>query len=78
MGKHKRKRKDVSAFGVMTEEGLQSLEKIRVFVSTAEGLVASLHGLMRNYQAMQADGGLQRLISMVSNTDHSSEDSDGS
>ncbi|NLJ24167.1 MAG: hypothetical protein GX354_01925 [Firmicutes bacterium] len=65
MGKRRRRRKEVGAFGTLAQEGLQSLDKIRAFLTTAESVTNSLHSLMGSYQVMQADGSLQKLLSMV-------------
>jgi hypothetical protein len=65
MGKRRRRRKEAGAFETLAQEGLQSLDKIRAFLTTAESVTNSLHSLMGSYQVMQADGSLQKLLSMV-------------
>lgn len=76
MGKGKRRRKKVGTLEVLAEDGLQSLEKIRSFLITAEGITASLHSLMGSYQAMQADGSLHRILSVVNDRGKHVEASD--
>ena len=76
MGKRKRSRKDVGGFETFTQEGLQALERLRSFLATAESVTNSLHSLMGSYQVMQADGSLQKLLSMAKDASKIGEASD--
>jgi hypothetical protein len=73
MGKRKSRRKEAGTFDILAEESLESLEKIRNFLIMAESITASLHSLMGSYRAMQADGSLQKLLSVVNDIGDSDE-----
>ncbi|NMB46420.1 MAG: hypothetical protein GX998_08445 [Firmicutes bacterium] len=76
MGKRKSRRDREGSFDHLLQDGLESLEKIRAVISTAESITSSLYLLLGNYQALQADGGLQRLLSIVNDVSDPDEEDD--
>lgn len=63
MARRRRRRRGESSFVSLTEQGVESLEKIRALISTANSITTSLHSLLETYQTVQGDGSLQLLLS---------------
>ena len=76
MARRRRRRRTESTFVDLTEQGLESLERIKGVISAADNITTSLHSLLGTYQAMRSDGSLELLLSASRGAEESEEATD--
>ena len=63
MARRRRRRRREVTFADLTEQSLESLNRIKTLISTADSITTSLRSVLGTYQAMQNDGSLNLLLS---------------
>ncbi|NLA58045.1 MAG: hypothetical protein GX855_03960 [Firmicutes bacterium] len=76
MARRRRRRRIGTSFVDLTEQSLESLQRIKSLISTADGITTSLHSLLGTYQAMRNDGSLQLFLSASQQSEKSQDAAD--